>query len=134
MLAPHTHSVVIVEDSPDTRESLALLLELNGHHVVTVSNGIEALDLIRAGSIRPCAIVLDLIMPEMDGLALLRDLRLASPELAAIPVIVVTGHDGFRKEALAKGCRAALLKPAKPGELLRLVENHCPPSVGRKQA
>jgi len=123
----HRHSVVVVEDSQDTRESLALLLELNGHHVVTVSDGREALALIRAGHIRPCVILLDLIMPNMDGLAFLRDLQLASPEQARIPVIVVTGHDGFRKEALAGGCTAALLKPAKPAELLQLVENHCPP-------
>ena len=127
MATPHTHSVVIVEDSQDTRESLALLLELNGHQVVTVSDGREALSLIRTGQIRPCVIILDLIMPNMDGLEFLRDLQAASPEHARIPVIVVTGHDGFRKEALASGCTAALLKPATPAELLRLVENHCPP-------
>jgi CheY-like chemotaxis protein len=127
MADSHVHSVVVVEDSQDTRESLALLLELNGHHVVTLSDGREALSLIRAGQIRPCVIILDLIMPDMDGLAFLRDLQLASPEHARIPVIVVTGHDGFRKQAMASGCTAALLKPAKPAELLQMVENHCPP-------
>ena len=127
----HLHSVVIVDDSQDARESLALLLELRGHHVVTVSNGGEALALIRAGSVRPCALVLDLVMPVMDGLTFLRDLKLLVPEQADMAVIVFTGHEGFRRQALALGCTAALLKPAKPGELLSLVENHCPPS-GRK--
>jgi len=123
----HAHSVVIIEDSEDARESLALLLELQGHHVVTVSNGTEALDLIRAGRVRPCAIVLDLLMPQMDGLAFLKELRQSAH--ARIPVIVFTGHEGARKEALAMGCSAALLKPAKPGELLQLVSHHCPPSA-----
>jgi CheY-like chemotaxis protein len=126
MTDAHTHSVVIVEDSADARESLALLLEVNGHHVVTVANGIEALDAIRAGRIQPCVVVLDLVMPQMDGLSFLRDLRTSHPN---VPVIVFTGHEGFRKEALAGGCTAALLKPAEPEELLRLVDNHCPPKT-----
>ena len=125
----HLHSVVIVEDSRDTRESLAMLLELSGHHVVTVANGVEALDLIRTGGVRPCVIVLDLIMPHMDGLAFLDDLRAASPEHARIPVIVFTGHEGLRKAAVSKGCTMALLKPAKPEDLLSLVDNHCPPAA-----
>lgn len=128
----HLHSVVIVEDSRDARESLALLLETQGHHVVTVSNGVEAFDLIREGKVCPCVIVLDLVMPGMDGLAFLRDLR-SSPEHAAIPVIVFTGHEGFRKDAVARGCTAALLKPANPDELLRLVANHRPPSGRHRQ-
>lgn len=104
-----------------------MLLELSGHHVVTVANGVEALELIRNGGIRPCVIVLDLIMPHMDGLTFLDDLYLAAPEHARIPVIVFTGHEGLRKAALAKGCTKALLKPAKPEDLLRLVDDHCPP-------
>ena len=126
MADTHTHSVIIIEDSKDARDSLALLLELDGHHVVTVANGTEALDLIRGGSVRPCAIVLDMLMPEMDGLAFLEELQRSVH--AGVPVIVFTGHDGARKEALAKGCTAALLKPAEPGELLRLVGHHCPPA------
>ena len=125
MADTHAHSVIIIEDSKDARDSLALLLELDGHHVVSFANGMEALDLIRGGSIRPCAIVLDLLMPQMDGLTFLEELRRSVH--ARVPVIVFTGHDGARKEALAKGCTAALLKPAKPGELLRLVGHHCPP-------
>jgi CheY-like chemotaxis protein len=127
MADTHRHSVVIVEDSQDARESLAMLLELSGHHVVSVANGAEALTLIRAGSVRPCVIILDLIMPHMDGLAFLDDLRVGSPEHARIPVIVFTGHEGLRKAAVSKGCMMALLKPAKPEDLLSLVDNHCPP-------
>ena len=127
MAEAHAHSVVIVDDSGDARDSLALLLELEGHDVVKVANGIAALDLIRAGRVRPCAIVLDLVMPHMDGLSFLQELRRSVH--ARIPVIVFTGHDGFRKEALAKGCSAALLKPANPVELLRLVGHHCPPTA-----
>jgi CheY-like chemotaxis protein len=94
-----------------------------------VSNGREALDLIESGRVRPCAVLLDLVMPAMDGLAFLEDLRRSVH--AATPVVVFTGHDVFRKEALAKGCAAALLKPAKPEELLRVLERHCPPTAAR---
>jgi DNA-binding NtrC family response regulator len=124
MTDAHTHSVVIVEDSQDTRDSLAMLLELHGHHAVTVPNGRDALEMIRAGRVNPCVVVLDLVMPHMDGMAVLRDIRSSHPH---IPVIVFTGHDGFRKQALATGCTAALLKPSEPSELLRLVGDHCPP-------
>jgi len=125
LMAEHAHSVVIIEDSKDSRDSLALLLELQGHQVVAVASGMEALDLIRGGRVRPCAIVLDVVMPQMDGLTFLQELQQSVH--ARIPVIVCTGHDGARKEALAKGCTAALLKPAKPGDLLRLIGHHCPP-------
>ena len=128
MTEPHIHSVIIVEDSPDARDSLALLLEVNGHHVATVANGREALDLVNSGQVRPCAVVLDLVMPTMDGLAFLEDLQRSVH--AAIPVIVLTGHEGFRQQAVAKGCAAAFLKPAQPEELLRIVEHHCPPASG----
>ena len=127
MAEEHTHTVIIIEDSKDARDSMALLLEVEGHRVVAVANGMEALDLIRKGHVRPCAIVLDLVMPQMDGLAFLEELQRSVH--ARIPVIVFTGHDGFRKEALAKGCTAALLKPAKPSELLRLIGHHCPPNA-----
>jgi CheY-like chemotaxis protein len=126
-MATHAHSVLIVEDSEDARDSLALLVELAGHHVVKAANGTEALALIQTGRVRACAIVLDLLMPQMDGLMFLRELR-ASVH-AKTPVVAFTGHEGARKEALAMGCTAALLKPAKPGDLLRLIEHHCPPAA-----
>jgi CheY-like chemotaxis protein len=132
MADSHVHTVIIVEDSPDTRDSLALLLELNGHDVATVADGREALDLITSGRVRPCVVILDLVMPTMDGLAFLDDLQRSAN--AAVPVVVCTGHDGFRKQALAKGCRAALLKPAKPADLLRLVADHCPPASAPRGA
>ena len=126
-MTDHQHSVVIVEDSRDTRESLAMLLELSGHQVLSVANGVEALGLIRSGRVRPCVIILDLIMPHMDGLAFLDDLYHAPLDQPRIPVIVLTGHEGFRKQALAKGCTMALLKPARPADLIKLVDGHCPP-------
>jgi CheY-like chemotaxis protein len=132
MAETHVHSVIIVEDSQDARDSLALLLEMNGHHAETVANGREALDLIHSGRVRPCAVILDLVMPTMDGLTFLDDLRRSVH--AQVPIVVFTGHEGFRKEALAKGCSAALLKPAKPDELLRIVEHHCPPSTSARKA
>jgi CheY-like chemotaxis protein len=124
--------VIIVEDSQDARDSLAMLLEMHGHHVATVANGREAYDLIDSGRVRPCAVILDLVMPTMDGLTFLDDLQRSVH--ARVPIIVFTGHDGFRKEALEKGCAAALLKPAKPAELLRIVEHHCPPATGTQRA
>src|SRR4030095_7248721 len=106
----HQHVVLIVEDSDDTRESMRMLFELNGYRVAAVANGLEALHLMETLRFRPCIIVADLLMAKMDGLTF-RTEQLKHPELAAIPVVAVTGHEGLRRHALDMDFSAALLKP-----------------------
>ena len=80
--------ILIVDDSADLCEVLKALLELQGYDSVCAANGARALEMLRGG-LRPALILLDWMMPEVDGAAF-REAQLADPELASIPVIVVS--------------------------------------------
>ena len=121
----HRHSVLVLEDIPDTREALRLLLEAEGWEVTAAANGAEALRTMQ--TFRPCVAITDIIMPTMDGLSFRQEL-LKHAEVAAIPVVAITGHEGLRRHALSEGFAAALLKPARPEEITALVAGHCPRS------
>ena len=100
--------VLVVDDDPDAREILKLVMRNIRLAVKEAQNGIEALELIRAE--RPSLILLDLMMPVMDGFQVLTHLR-SDPETRAIPIIVVTGikegHETLRlpgvSQVLVKG-------------------------------
>jgi CheY-like chemotaxis protein len=110
---------LIIEDDPDQRDAVAVALESEGYSVVHASTGLEALDLLQHGT-RPCLILLDLMMPEMDGVQF-RGEQLKSDELARIPVIVMSA---FGQATRAKYLRVAeyLRKPVELDRLLAVVE------------
>lgn len=91
--------VLVVDDMPAVREPLALVLQRTGFPTKTAENGSIALDLIDAE--RPDVVVLDLMMPVMDGLSVLRSLR-SRKKTADLPVIVMTGSSD-RENVLAAG-------------------------------
>jgi CheY-like chemotaxis protein len=111
--------VLVVEDDPDQREAIVLALESEGYTVVTAGTGVEALEVLDAGA-KPCMILLDLMMPEMDGVQF-RSEQLKSPSLAHIPVVVVSA---FGQQTRAKYLQVAdyLRKPLELGQLLTVVE------------
>jgi len=123
----HRHAVLVVEDDHDTREAFTLLAASVGLDVVAVENGRAALRMLRDG-LRPCLIVLDMAMPEMDGFEFRRQ-QMANPTLAELPVAVMSGG-GWATEADARklGLTLFLRKPVEPAELLRAFTDHC----GRK--
>src|SRR6185503_16608644 len=89
MTRPATHCpVLIVEDDQDLREMMAQLLTLEGYEAATVANGREALDYLH-GADRPNLILLDLMMPVMDGREFHRRME-ADPALPPVPVIVLS--------------------------------------------
>jgi CheY-like chemotaxis protein len=109
MTIPGTNRVLIVEDEPIIRSVLEEGLTDAGYHVITAHNGAVALDRVR--QYRPDAVLLDLLMPVMDGLAFLRE-RQAQPGLARVPVVVLSaaGLPALR-DAVALRATAALSKP-----------------------
>jgi CheY-like chemotaxis protein len=114
-------SVLVVEDNDDVREMMAVTLELEGHHVCTAVNGRDALDKLHHGE-KPCVILLDLMMPVMNGWEFRRELEL-DPVLRHVPVVVVsaaTGEMAGRAQAAAH-----LPKPLDMDELLELVGTLC---------
>ena len=78
--------ILIVEDSPETRSVLRMILGMRGYETVIAEDGLDALAYLRAGG-RPAAIVLDVRMPNMDGMAFQRMLR-SDPRWASIPVVI----------------------------------------------
>ncbi|HXX66502.1 MAG TPA: response regulator [Polyangiaceae bacterium] len=86
--SPHGgECVLVVEDEEDAREMMRELIELGGCSAMLAANGADALEML--ASHRPCLIVVDLLMPVMDGIELVEELR-RRPELATIPVIIAT--------------------------------------------
>jgi CheY-like chemotaxis protein len=117
--------VLIVEDDDDIRADLTAILRVKGFAVQEAANGRDALARLREGE-RPCVIVLDLMMPVMNGWELRAAMR-QEPELAAIPVVVVSGKGRIvDDEALALAPSAVLVKPFELSELLELVARYCP--------
>jgi CheY-like chemotaxis protein len=115
--------VLLVEDDPDIRQAMKFLLELDGLRVATAANGAQALSKLRGG-LRPCLILLDLMMPVMDGFEF-RKQQMQDAALSAIPVVVYSGHYNPQASAARLGASAYLQKPLDVDALLRLVEEHC---------
>ncbi len=115
-----THRILLVEDDHALRDTLADVLADEGFHVACAANGREALDELAKGLL-PDLIVLDLVMPVMDGWAF-REAQRQRPELAAIPMVVLSASfppDSARIRAL--GADAVLSKPSGMERLLRAV-------------
>jgi CheY-like chemotaxis protein len=114
-------TVLIVEDDVDTREMLGRFLELEGFRVETAVNGRQALDRL-TGGVRACVIVLDLMMPVMDGWQFRRE-QVRDAALAGIPVIVVSAAGRDRFDAI--DANAYLSKPVDLEELLKQITAYC---------
>jgi CheY-like chemotaxis protein len=110
--------VLIVDDDPDIRESLQDFLEDKGYSVETASNGAEALDVLRMSDL-PHVILLDLVMPVLDGNAMYNAMQL-DPRLAGVPVIVSTSDPTRAPSGLL-----VMKKPVDLRRLLAAVEQHC---------
>ncbi len=83
-----SHTIMVVDDDPDIRDTLCALLRADGHDVLCHADGLEALNDLRAGA-RPCLILLDLMMPVLDGVGF-RAEQQKDPALASIPVVAIT--------------------------------------------
>ena len=118
-MTPSEQTILIVEDDVDVREAYHDVLEQAGYQVVTAANGRLALDWLRHGG-RPTMIVLDLMMPVMDGWQFRQEMRKLE-ELHGIPVVVVTAH----REDPGIDCVGRLLKPVPLGDLLGTVARVC---------
>jgi len=115
--------VLVIEDNTEVRQALVALLEAEGYRVAEAVDGVSALRLLRAGEVRPCLIVLDLMMPRMSGW----DFRMeqsSDRRFAAIPVVVVSA-DPLASQAERMGAAAVLSKPADPERFLELIGRHC---------
>jgi CheY-like chemotaxis protein len=115
-------SLLIVEDDDVAREALTALLDQHGYRTTAYPDGRQGLDYLRAGG-RPDAILLDMLMPVLDGWRFLEELQKWSEPLS-VPVIVTTGTILTREWARQKGCAGFVRKPIDPDMLIAEL-NHC---------
>jgi CheY-like chemotaxis protein len=114
--------VLVVEDDVDSRQMIVTALESEGYHTVSAEHGDEALVVARQH--QPNVILLDVMMPVMDGLSF-RRAQLADPRIADIPVVLVSAHDGLADIAEALRVRGWLAKPLDLGQLLETIKPFC---------
>jgi two-component system, cell cycle response regulator DivK len=126
--APPT--VMVVEDFEDNRFMMRRLLEMSGYRVLEAVNGEEAVEL--AHRERPQLILMDLSLPQLDGLAATRRIR-QYPDLKDVPIVAVSAHDtaDFHADALAAGCNDYVTKPIDFDQLEALLSRLLPKGSGQ---
>jgi PAS domain S-box-containing protein len=119
---PRSDAVLIIEDNAFAREALRKFLKQKGFQAEVAGSGEEGLCLAR--ELHPLAITLDLVLPGMDGWAVLTALK-ADPELADIPVVLFTGMVGDRSKAFQLGASEFVMKPVDPDRLAHVLKRYC---------
>jgi len=117
--APHAADILVVDDDPDIRDSLREVLEEEGYAVACVGNGREALDYLHREP-RPRVILLDLMMPIMDGWQFRREQK-KDPVIADIPLIVITATG---KRPVLIDAEELVMKPLDLGRLFEAIERY----------
>jgi CheY-like chemotaxis protein len=120
-MARASRTILVVDDDADIRELLSELLAEAGYRVATATNGRDALDYLRGSSERPCVILLDLMMPELNGWQF-RDAQLQDRNLADIPVVAFMAAV---EQGAAVSFNDFLRKPASLDQLLEILLKYC---------
>jgi CheY-like chemotaxis protein len=114
--------ILIVEDEKDIRETLVNVVDMLGYHARSAANGREAIAMLAERPL-PRLILLDLMMPVMNGEEFRRQ-QMSDPELAAIPVVIVSADWSVFRKAAALGVSDAILKPIDLDLLANTVERY----------
>lgn len=125
-IMPHrTHRpVLVVEDNDDTREMVEMFLEANGYAVRTATDGLDALERIEHDA--PCLILLDVMMPVMDGRAFAYRLHAhPDPKIAQIPIVLLTAVPEARAVQRQIGALDVIEKPVSFDRITKIVERVC---------
>jgi two-component system, chemotaxis family, chemotaxis protein CheY len=125
MTRPST--VLVVDDDPDILEALSEILEAEGFEIRRARNGKEALDRLEPDA--PQLILLDLMMPVMDGWEFAQRMRQRPPEIARIPIIVLSADRNVGSKASDLGAVGHLAKPFELNDLLELVRRSLEPAA-----
>lgn len=116
--------ILIVDDDTSIRAALSEILEDEGYTVSNASNGQEALRYLRQQPQAPCLILLDLMMPIMNGWDF-RQVQQQDPQLSTIPVVVISADNNVSQKARTVGANGYLQKPINIPRLLNVVREYC---------
>ncbi|HVE58572.1 MAG TPA: response regulator, partial [Pyrinomonadaceae bacterium] len=115
-------TILVVEDYEDSRQMLKFFLEDSGYRVAEAVNGYEAIEYVK--KTMPDLILMDMSMPEIDGLAATRHIKKLA-DTDHIPVICITAHDQFYSDkAIEAGCSEVVGKPLDLESLSELIERY----------
>lgn len=114
-------NILVIEDDPSIREALKITLEVEGYEVTLASNGKEGLELVKKMP-RPCLILLDLMMPIMNGFEFL-NFREKDVFIAPIPVVIVSAFSDQKNKM--ENTQGFIKKPVRLDHLLDLVQQYC---------
>jgi CheY-like chemotaxis protein len=121
-------SILIVDDDPDILDGILVILETQDYHLRTARDGVMCLELLAEE--KPDLLILDLLMPRMDGWGVIREVR-SQPQFSDMPIMVLTTviEDASRRRyeletGVSMDIQAYIEKPAKPTQLLEQIEKH----------
>ncbi len=121
-------SILIVDDDPDILDGILMILESQDYHLRTARDGVMCLELLAEE--KPDLLILDLLMPRMDGWGVIREVR-SQPQFSDMPIMVLTTviEDASRRRyeletGISMDIQAYIEKPAKPTQLLQQIEKH----------
>ena len=119
------YSILLVDDDPNLRDMLRQMLEMGGFDVVEAEDGLDALEKLE--EMAPDIMVLDVMMPNLDGVSLCKQLR-SDAEFMSLPIIMLSGKTQQRAvaEGIAAGANCYLCKPITVEELIRSVRELLP--------
>lgn len=117
------YTVLVVEDTQDTREFVRLALEVEGYRVIEAADGWEAVETARRE--HPDIVVMDMSLPVRDGYWAAKRIR-EEPGLSTVPIIACTAHNRWewRGKAIVAGCTDFMTKPLDPKALVAAVSRH----------
>ena len=132
MSVPETsgaYTIFVVDDSPTIRKLVSMTLEKYGHHVISATNGLDALNKLK--EVVPDLILSDINMPHMDGYQLCKMIR-GNSVTRGVPVIMLSGKDGIFDKLRGRmvGATAYITKPFEIDSLLQLIDMHCQQAQG----
>ena len=113
--------VLIVDDDMINRKLISKTIERKGYLPIEATNGIEALTILKTED-KIDLILLDIVMPVMNGIEFLQEIR-KQPEYLSIPIIVLTTDDSKKNEVLNLGAKDIMIKPINPIQLIEKIEN-----------
>jgi len=116
-----SHNILVIEDYSDTRRFISVLLKKRGYNVIEAEDGLEGL--LKATGTKPDLIIMDLALPEMDGIEVARRIR-ETPKLSQVPIIVLSAYltPEVEEEVLAAGCVEMFPKPFDSESLLDCID------------
>ena len=115
--------VLVVDDDPDVRELLLFMLKVKGYDVMAAADGKAALDAIEQQC--PSLVVTDVMMPEMDGEQLIREVR-ARKGCADLPIVAMSAYGDWLAKAYISGATETVRKPCDPLDLLDVISRLLP--------